>query len=183
MATPSKDVAEEFFPPRTQPSREQIDANMAEVLALQATARSEHGKRPFAGILVGPDHKTILLRHQSVSHVDHAESSLARLSSLHYSQAYLWQCTLYSTWEPCAMCAATIYWANIGRVVFGASNDTLFKLTGAGNRENFTMKWGCAEVVGGGQKDVEVVGPLVVEGWEEKVVADADLYWSKVRQG
>jgi hypothetical protein len=27
--------------------------------------------------------------HQSVSHVDHAESSLARLSSSHYSQAYL----------------------------------------------------------------------------------------------
>lgn len=107
----------DFFPPRTPPTQAQLDTNMARVLALQAAARSQHCKRPFAGLLVGPDHETVLLQHQSVSHVDHAEASLARLASVHYSQAFLWGCTLYSTWEPCAMCAATIYWANIGRVV------------------------------------------------------------------
>lgn len=58
---------------------------MTKVLALQTFARSEHAKRPFAGVLVGPDHETVLLQHQSVSHVDHAESSLARLSASHYS--------------------------------------------------------------------------------------------------
>lgn len=62
---------------------------MSKVLALQNFARTQHDKRPFAAILVGPDHGTVLLMHQSVSHVDHAEASLARLSSLHYSQAYL----------------------------------------------------------------------------------------------
>lgn len=86
---------------------------MTDVLALQTAARSQHGKRPFAAVLVGPDHETVLLRHQSVSHVDHAESSLARLASLHYSQAYLWACTMYSTWEPCAMCAATSMFTRI----------------------------------------------------------------------
>lgn len=79
------------------------------------------------------------------------------------------------------MCAATCYWANIGRVVFGASNETLFKVTGEGNKENFGMRWGCEEVIKGGQKEVEVVGPL--DGWEEKVVEDADLYWKPVREG
>lgn len=199
---------------------------MTQVLALQAAARSEHAKRPFAAILVGPDHETVLLRHQSVSHVEHAEASLARLASVHYSQAYLWTCTMYSTWEPCAMCAATsmfyfymrlllslsilssrlqcfilswtrsltsltedipnvfwgktAYWANIGRVIFGASNDRLMELTGAGNGENFTMRWGCAEVIGGGQKETEVVGPLA--DWEDKVSGDADLYWAGIRE-
>lgn len=43
------------------------------------------------------------------------------------------------------------------------------------------MRWECAEVIKGGQKDVEVVGPL--EGWEEKVVEDADIYWKVVREG
>lgn len=146
--SPTKTIAEEFFPPRTQPTQAQIDAvskfalspqhhglslktspkkNMTAVLALQTTARAEHAKRPFAALLVAPDHTTVLLAHQSVSHVDHAESSLARLAAHHYSQAYLWRCTLYSTWEPCAMCAATCYWANVGRVVFGASNVALLK--------------------------------------------------------
>lgn len=74
----------------------------------------------------------------------------------------------------------TAYWANIGRVVFGASNDRLMELTGAGNGENFTMRWRCAEVIGGGQKEVEVVGPLA--GWEDKVSEDADLYWAEVRR-
>lgn len=58
---------------------------MTKGLALQTSARAQHGKRPFAGILVGPDHTTVLLLHQSVSHVDHAESSLARLAASHYS--------------------------------------------------------------------------------------------------
>lgn len=58
---------------------------MTTVLALQTVARAQHAKRPFAGVLVGPDHETVLLQHQSVSHVDHAESSLARLSASHYS--------------------------------------------------------------------------------------------------
>lgn len=153
---------------------------MTAVLHLQTTARAQHHKRPFAGLLVAPDHTTILLSHQSVSHVDHAESSLARLAARHYSQAYLWRCTLYSTWEPCAMCAATCYWANIGRVVFGASNEALLRVTGEGNRENFGMRWGCAEVIRGGQKEVLVLGPL--EGWEERVVEDADVYWRGVRE-
>lgn len=153
---------------------------MQTVLTLQATARSFHGKRPFAGILIGPDHTTLLLSHTSLSHVEHAEASLARLAAKHYSQHYLWQCTMYSTWEPCAMCAATCYWANIGRVVFGASNETLFKVTGEKNRENFGMRWGCEEVIKGGQKEVDILGPL--DGWEGKVVEDADLYWKPARE-
>lgn len=78
------------------------------------------------------------------------------------------------------MCAATIYWANIGRVVFGASNKALLKCTGEKNRENFGMRWECGEVIAGGQKDIEVVGPL--EGWEERVVEDAEIYWSRIRK-
>jgi hypothetical protein len=47
----------------------------------------------------------VLLMHQSVDQVNHAESSLARLAYCHYSKEFLWRCTLVSTWEPCAMCS------------------------------------------------------------------------------
>lgn len=73
------------------------------------------------------------------------------------------------------MCTGTIYWANIGRVVYAASEAELRRLTGEGNEENFTMRLPCREVLGRGQKGVEVVGP--VEGWEERVVEESAKYW------
>lgn len=77
------------------------------------------------------------------------------------------------------MCTATIYWAHIGAIVYAASNEALAKLTGPGNRENFTMKWRCRDVLEGSQKDIVVLGP--VEGVEEEVVEESDVYWSKTR--
>jgi tRNA(Arg) A34 adenosine deaminase TadA len=73
------------------------------------------------------------------------------------------------------MCTGTIYWANIGRVVFAASEKELSKLTGAGNEENFTMGLPCKDVIANGQKMVEVVGP--VPEWEEKVVEESGKWW------
>ncbi|KAI9730095.1 MAG: hypothetical protein M1834_006087 [Cirrosporium novae-zelandiae] len=171
-----------FFPERPPlPTESQMKAGIDACLTVQRRALTQ-GKRPFAGVLVGPDNTTVLLTHQSVDHVNHAEASLARLASSHFTQPYLWQCTLYSTWEPCAMCSATIYWANIGRVVFAASNDQLEELTGPGNDENFTMKWHTKEILSDEktpQKDIQIIGP--VEGLDRIVMEEADVYWSKTR--
>jgi tRNA(Arg) A34 adenosine deaminase TadA len=78
------------------------------------------------------------------------------------------------------MCAGTLYWAHIGRLVYLASEKTLQKLTGEGNAENLTLDLPCHRVFEAGQTRVEVVGPL--EGWEGKVVDDANRYWSTHRQ-
>jgi tRNA(Arg) A34 adenosine deaminase TadA len=72
------------------------------------------------------------------------------------------------------MCAATIYWANIGRVVYGASNEALDLLVGD-NAENLTMTWTCRDIFGGGKKDVQVIGP--VELVEEEVIELSRPYW------
>ena len=72
------------------------------------------------------------------------------------------------------MCAATIYWANIGRVVFGASNATLDKLVGQ-NAENLTMEWTCRDIFKGGKKDIQVIGPFESVG--EEVVKLSEPYW------
>ena len=131
--------ANDLFPERPErPSNDHINQAMDACMVVQRRATSM-GKRPFVAILVGPDNVTILLTHQSIDHVNHAESSLARLASSHYPQEYLWQCTLYSTWEPCAMCTSTCYWANIGRIVYAASETKLSELTGSGNEENLSL--------------------------------------------
>ena len=172
---------ENIFPQRpTPPNDSHIKAGIEACLVVQSRALSQ-GKRPFAAVLVAPDNTTVLLTHQSVDHVNHAESSLARLAANHYTQDYLWKCTLYSTWEPCAMCVGTIYWANIGRLVFAAAETELIKLTGQGNEENYTMNWPCREILKGGQKDIEVWGPL--KFLDTVVKEESDRYWKKVREG
>lgn len=170
-----------IFPERPpQPTDQQLTSGIEACLAVQRRAQSM-GKRPFAGALIGPDNETVLLTHCSVDHVNHAESSLARLAALHYTQEYLWRCTLYSTWEPCAMCTSTVYWANIGRVVYAASEQQLAELTGQGNEENMTMALPCREVLKGSQKDVQIIGPL--QGLDAVVVKESDEYWKPLREG
>jgi tRNA(Arg) A34 adenosine deaminase TadA len=156
-------------------TKEQIDTAMGACLDLQKTATTLHDKRPFAALLLGPDNSTILLTHYSISHVQHAETELARLASIHFSQKYLASCTLVSTWEPCAMCTGTLYWSNIGRLVYAASEEKLNDLTGGHNEENMTMSLPCREVLKHGQKDVEVIGP--VSGWEENVIEESGKWW------
>ncbi|KAI5254389.1 cytidine deaminase-like protein [Aureobasidium subglaciale] len=169
------------FPPRpATPTLAQQINHLEACLSLQTAGVEQHAKRPFAALLVSPTNE-ILLTHLSISHIEHAESSLALLASKHYSSAYLWTCTLYTTWEPCAMCTGTIYWANIGSVVYAAEEKVLKEITGEGNEENFTMSLGCREVFKHGQKDVKVFGPVM--GMREKVVKESDRFWKPIREG
>jgi tRNA(Arg) A34 adenosine deaminase TadA len=162
-------------PTRNNISKEQIDAAMQTCLDLQKTASTIHDKRPFAALLLAPDNSTVLLTHFSISHVQHAETELARLASIHFSERYLAACTLVSTWEPCAMCTGTLYWSNIGRLLYAAAEEKLKDLTGGNNEENMTMSLPCRDVLKAGQKDVEVIGPI--SEWEAKVVEESSKWW------
>ena len=62
------------------------------------------------------------------------------------------------------MCAGTQYWANIGRLVYGMSEQRLLQLTG-NHDENPTMDLPSRTVLAAGQKVIEVIGPVPeVEG-------------------
>ena len=117
------------------------------------------GRHPFGAILVAPDGETVLAEQGNVDTVNHAESVLARAAALNYSAGYLWQCTLVTTVEPCAMCAATQYWANIGHLVYGMAEARLLQLTG-NHSDNPTMDLPCRDVFARGQKAIEVIGPV-----------------------
>lgn len=68
--------------------------------------------------------------------------------------------TLYTSAEPCAMCAGAAYWCGIDRVVYALSEERLLVLTGD-HPENPTFSLPCREVFARGQRRIEVVGPLL----------------------
>ena len=90
----------------------------------------------------------------------HAERLLATRASKSFTVDFLTRCTLYSSAEPCAMCSGAIYWAGIGRVVYGQSEVSLKRLTGA-HSENPTLDLPCRVVFSAGQREVVVEGPLL----------------------
>jgi tRNA(adenine34) deaminase len=53
----------------------------------------------------------------------HAEMQAFTAASNYLGAKYLDECTLYVTLEPCVMCASAAFWTQIGRVVYGASDD------------------------------------------------------------
>jgi tRNA(Arg) A34 adenosine deaminase TadA len=128
----------------------------ASEIAREAMAQGRH---PFGALLVDADGETVLIEQGNVDTVEHAESLLARVAARRFTPERLWGCTLVTTVEPCAMCAATQYWAHIGRLVYGMSERRLLELTGD-HAENPTLDLPCREVFARGQKPMQVSGPL-----------------------
>ncbi len=128
-----------------------------------ARSAVEKGNMPFGAVLVN-DKGEILLEQENIeisqsNCTGHAETQLMVQASKKYHQDFLWDCTLYTTAEPCAMCAGSIYWGNVGRVVFGLSEKDLLKITG-NDEQNPTFDLPCREVFSRGQKEIKVIGPI-----------------------
>jgi tRNA(Arg) A34 adenosine deaminase TadA len=144
--------------------------------ANQVARRSvAQGHHPFGALLVDADGQTVLLEQANVSTVEHAESVLARAAAERFAPERLWACTLVTTVEPCAMCAATQYWAHIGRLVYGMSERRLRELTGA-HPQNPTLDLPCREVFARGVKPIAVIGP--VDELEDEIAALHRDFWS-----
>ncbi len=53
----------------------------------------------------------------------HAEMLALTSAFSALNSKYLKECTLYVSLEPCVMCAGALFWSQIGRIVFGASDE------------------------------------------------------------
>ena len=129
-----------------------------------ARRAQEHGNHPFGAILVGPGGEVLIESENGYlpdrDMTAHAERLLASRASRAYRPDFLASCTLYSSAEPCAMCAGATYWAGIGRVVYALGERRLKEIIG-NHPENPTLDVPCRVVLEGGQRRVEVVGPLL----------------------
>jgi tRNA(Arg) A34 adenosine deaminase TadA len=137
-----------------------------------------HGNHPFGAVLVSADGEVLIeVENGYLPDKDmtgHAERVLATQSSKKIPRRILADATLYTSAEPCAMCAGAIYWAGIGRVVYGLAERRLKQLTGD-HPENPTLDLPCRTVFAAGQRKVEIVGPLLED---EAAALHADI-WRK----
>lgn len=173
--------------PGPDPSLEQMHAHLLKANDSARTAMKD-GHHPFGAVLDAADNMTILMEQGNISSVEHVESTLARRAAKKYSAEELWKMTLYSTAEPCVMCAGTQYWANIGLLVYGMSERQLLDLTG-NNAQNPTLDIPARYVFSKSQKAIKVWGPIdsVVDDiaslnigfWKQTLFA-ACLYWRYV---
>ena len=141
-----------------------------------AESALENGNHPFGAILIGPDGEVLLEAENGYlpdgDMTAHAERLLATAACKAFEPDELAECTLYSSAEPCAMCAGAIYWAGIGRIVYGLSEARLKTITGD-HDENPTLDLPCRTVFASGQRKVEVTGPLL----EDEAAAQHEGVW------
>lgn len=149
--------------------------------AVEVSKRSKReGNHPFGSVLVDSEGNVLLeTTNIEVTESDctgHAETVLMRAASKKYDKDFLATCTLYTTAEPCSMCAGAMYWANVRRLVYGITEKQLLAETGDDPR-NPTLSLDCRTVFGAGQKPIEVIGP--VPEVAEAVLEPHKNYWNQ----
>jgi tRNA(Arg) A34 adenosine deaminase TadA len=135
------------------------------------------GKHPFGALVVAADGEVLAEAGNGSGWPDgdataHAELSAVRSASRRFPLERLAHATLYSSAEPCAMCAGAVYWSGISRVVYALSEERLLELTG-NHPENPTLALPCREVFARGQRRIEVIGPAL----EEEAAAAHVGFW------
>lgn len=92
----------------------------------EAEAAFERGEIPVGAIIV-IDNKVIARSHNLTELLNdvtaHAEMQAITSAANFLGGKYLKNCTLYVTLEPCQMCAGALYWSQISKIVYGATDE------------------------------------------------------------
>jgi tRNA(Arg) A34 adenosine deaminase TadA len=122
-------------------------------LAREAVA---NGNTPFGSLLVVGDAVVERSRNTTVTEADitaHPELKLARWAARELDSDERADCTMYTSTEPCEMCAAAIHYAGLDRVVYSVSGESLADLRGTAEsgvpcRDLIERKGGTTDVDG-----------------------------------
>ena len=139
------------------------DQLLLRTIELAASARTA-GNHPFGSLIVDAAGERVLEAENTVvtGHdvTCHAELNAVRAASVELGERGLEGATLYTSTEPCAMCAGAIYWSGIARVVYALGSDTLAAIVEDPTED---LRLSCREVFERGGRRVEVSGPHLVE--------------------
>ena len=128
----------------------------------EAIIDAKKGDLPYCAVIVKNDE--IIIRGYNTAQTDNDVSAHGEINALRaftkkygYSLDALSGYTLYTTCEPCPMCAAACIWAGVSQIVFGASTQQLIDM---GSKQ---INLSCSSVVEKGFTKVEVVGGILAD--------------------
>ncbi|OUM04088.1 nucleoside deaminase [Variovorax sp. JS1663] len=130
-------------------------------------AARRRGNRPFGAVIVSADGEVLAEAYCNTAETGdvtgHAETNAVRmLAERKLSREALASATLYSSAEPCVMCAGAIFWANIGRVVFGIDAERLRVFRGERAEQRDAML-SCRDVFEASPHPIECIGPALLD--------------------
>lgn len=128
----------------------------------EALVEAKKGDLPYGAVIVKDN--AVIIRAYNTAQTDNDVSAHAEINALRaftkkygYSLEALSGYTLYTTCEPCPMCAAACIWAGVSTVVFGASIAQLIDL---GNKQ---IDLSCQAVAETGFQNLEVIGGVLAD--------------------
>jgi tRNA(Arg) A34 adenosine deaminase TadA len=129
-----------------------------EAIALARSA-AETGNTPFGSLLVVDG--AVVRRSENTTVTDeditaHPELKLARWAARELDDEELADCTMYTSTEPCEMCATAIHYAELDRVVYSVSGGSLASIQG-----NAESGIACADVIRHNGGSTNVDGPVL----------------------
>ena len=102
------------------------DAYFMKQALLEAQKAFNIDEVPIGAVIVCQN-RIIARAHNYTEHLNdvtaHAEMQAITSAANFIGGKYLKDCTLYVTLEPCQMCAGALYWSQISKIVFGASDE------------------------------------------------------------
>ena len=152
--------------PEEVPLNERDGRYLRAAIALSMKAR-ERGNRPFGAVVVAADGALLSEAWNDTAEsgdcTGHAETNaIRRLGKAGASREALAAATLYSSGEPCVMCAGAIFWSNIGRVVFGIDAERLRVFRGLrGDQRDVELS--CRDVFDAAPHSIECIGPALID--------------------
>jgi tRNA(adenine34) deaminase len=133
---------------------------MREVFAIARRARA-YGNRPFGAMLVAGNGAVLAVAENSQISDEqvlaHAEMNLLHRAVRDFTPDVLASSTMYTSAEPCAMCAGAIFWSGVSRLVFGLSGDRLHEMSGFSPQ---MLVASARDVLARAGRQVEIIGPI-----------------------
>ena len=139
---------------------------LRKAIAFSHAAR-RRGNRPFGAAIVSATGEVLAEAYCNTAETGdvtgHAETiALRMLARRKIPREELAGATIYSSGEPCVMCAGAIFWSNIGRVVFGIDAERLRVFRGEhGDQRDAELS--CRDVFRASPHPIECIGPALVD--------------------